>query len=62
MPNKAPVTAPYGDAWPSLETGDALELTTIDKRGVKIWPDGIVKTENLRTFDGKPGCTLAQGQ
>jgi hypothetical protein len=22
----------------------------------------VVKTENLRTFDGKPGYTLAQGQ
>jgi hypothetical protein len=22
----------------------------------------IVKTENLRTFDGQPGYTLAQGQ
>ncbi|HYL37908.1 MAG TPA: hypothetical protein VEV17_18475 [Bryobacteraceae bacterium] len=97
-------------AWPSLDTGklaaaqkangDGLELSMIDNRGVKVWPEGlpetlctdayrcrfesrngisgkrtvallgrvldqgieIVKTENLRSFDGKPGYTLAQGQ
>jgi len=98
-------------AWPSLETNKlaaaiqkantaGLELSMIDNRGVKVWPDGmaetlctdsyrcrftskngtsakdtvallarvldqgidIVKTETLRTYDGKPGYTLAQGQ
>ena len=98
-------------AWPSLKTndlataiskanGDGLELTMVDNRGVKVWPDGmaetlctdsfrcrftskggitakqtvallgrvldqgldIVKTETLRTFDGKLGYTLSQGQ
>src|SRR5579871_1264552 len=91
-------------AWPSLIPNDlaasiskanaeGLELTMIDNRGVKVWPDGmsetlctdsfrcrftskngtsqkqtvallgrildqgldIVKTESLRSFDGKPG-------
>jgi isocitrate dehydrogenase len=80
--------------------GDGLELTMIDNRGVKVWPDGmsetlctdsfrcrfsskngttakhtvallnrvldqgleIVKTETLRTYNGKAGYTLAQGQ
>ncbi len=42
-------------AWPSLETnrlagaaqkanGDGLELTMIDNRGVKVWPDGMAET------------------
>jgi isocitrate dehydrogenase len=42
-------------AWPSLETpklaaaaqkanGEGLELTMIDNRGVKVWPDGISET------------------
>jgi isocitrate dehydrogenase len=98
-------------AWPSLKTndlaaaiskanGDGLELTMMDNRGVKVWPEGmaetlctdsfrcrftskgsvtakqtvallervldqgldIVKTETLRSFDGKRGYSLAQGQ
>ena len=42
-------------AWPSLDTnklagaiqkanGDGLELTMIDNRGVKVWPDGLSET------------------
>ena len=42
-------------AWPSLDTnrlanaaqkanGDGLELTMIDNRGVKVWPDGMAET------------------
>jgi isocitrate dehydrogenase len=42
-------------AWPSLETlklataaqkanGEGLEVTMIDNRGVKVWPDGISET------------------
>ncbi len=98
-------------AWPSLDpkrlaetvekaNGEGLNLTMIDNRGVKVWPDGmpetfctesfrcrftgangvtsrqtlallgrvldqgldIVKTESLRSYDGQPGYTLAQGQ
>jgi isocitrate dehydrogenase len=36
------------------------ELTTIDNRGVKVWPDGM--SETLCTYNGKAGYTLAQGQ
>jgi isocitrate dehydrogenase len=98
-------------AWPSLKpndlaaaiskaNGDGLELTMVDNRGVKVWPEGmaetlctdsfrcrfiangkvtpkqtiallgrvldqgleIVKTESLRSYDGKLGYSLAQGQ
>jgi len=98
-------------AWPSLKpndlaariskaNGDGLELTMVDNRGVKVWPEGmaetlctdsfrcrftstgsvtqkqtvallgrvldqgldIAKTEMLRSYDGKLGYSLAQGQ
>jgi hypothetical protein len=38
----------------TVASGDGLELTTFDNRGAK--------TETLRSYDGKAGYSLAQGQ
>ncbi len=42
----------------------AASLHVIKEAGARIQTEviEIVKTENLRTFDDKPGYTLAQGQ
>src|SRR5262249_21397086 len=62
-------------AWPSLDTnrlasaaqkanGDGLELTMIDNRGVKVWPDGLAETlctDSYRCrFTGSNGITSKQ--
>jgi len=62
MSTLAPVTVAYGDGiGPEIM---AASLHVIKEVGARIQTEviGIVKTENLRTFDGKPGYTLAQGQ
>jgi isocitrate dehydrogenase len=56
------------------EAGERIQIETIEI-GEKVyvrgntagiepsaWGIDIVKTETLRTFDGQPGYTLAQGQ
>jgi isocitrate dehydrogenase len=42
--------------------GDGLELTMIDNRGVKVWPDGISDTLLINAYrccftDGRGGTT-----
>jgi len=69
MSNKAPVTAAYGEgigseimaASPHVIKEIATQAVALLNR-VLDQDIEIVKTENLRTFDGKPGYTLAQGQ
>jgi isocitrate/isopropylmalate dehydrogenase len=52
MSNNAPITVAYGDGI-GCEIMEA-SLQTIKEAGERI--------ENLRTFDGTPGYSLAQGQ
>jgi isocitrate/isopropylmalate dehydrogenase len=62
MSNLAPVAIAYGDGiGPEIM---AASLHIIKSAGARIQTEviEIVKTENLGTFDGKPGYTLAQGQ
>ena len=78
MSNVAPITVAYGDGIsPEImnaslhimkEAGARIEIDVVEiseklhLSGVLGQGDEVVKTVTLRTFDGKAGCTLAQGQ
>jgi hypothetical protein len=81
MSTNVPITVAHGDgiglrSWRPRSTstaqkanGDGRELTTIDNRGVQLWPDGISETLltdpyrcRFTASSGAAGYTLSQGQ